>query len=44
MLATYVIETVGTQEYFFSNEEFVKRFENFYGKDPAAEIKPFLVK
>jgi len=44
MLATYVIETVGTQEYFFTNDEFVKRFENFYGKDPAAEIKPFLVK
>ena len=42
MLATYVIETVGTQEYSFSNSEFVSRFENFYGKDAALEIKPFL--
>jgi adenosine kinase len=44
MLATYVIETVGTQEYSFTNSEFIERFASFYGQDNANEIKPHLVK
>ena len=44
MLATYVIETVGTQEYSFTNVEFVDRFSSFYGSAAAAEIKKHLVK
>lgn len=38
MLATYVIETVGTQEYEFTAEEFERRFAEAYGDDAAAEI------
>ncbi len=44
MLATYVIETVGTQEYSFTNDEFVKRFSDFYGQDAGTEVKKFLIK
>jgi adenosine kinase len=44
MLATYVIETVGTQEYSFTNTEFVQRFSSFYGADAASEIEKHLVK
>jgi adenosine kinase len=44
MLATYVIETVGTQEYSFTNVEFVNRFSSFYGNEAATEIKKHLVK
>jgi len=39
MLATYVIETVGTQEYELRGEEFVRRFETAYGADAAHEVK-----
>jgi adenosine kinase len=38
MIATYVIETLGTQEYRFTNEEFVARFKEAYGESAAAEI------
>ena len=38
MLATYVIETVGTQEYRFTKEEFLARFTEAYGSAAAAEI------
>jgi adenosine kinase len=38
MIATYVIETTGTQEYRFTSEEFVARFKEAYGPDAAAEI------
>jgi adenosine kinase len=44
MLATYVIETVGTQEYTFTNKEFVQRFSSFYGASAASEIENHLVK
>jgi adenosine kinase len=44
MLATYVIETVGTQEYTFTNKEFVQRFSSFYGASSASEIEKHLVK
>ena len=38
MLATYAIESVGTQEYDLRPAEFVKRFGAAYGDDAAAEI------
>ena len=38
MIATYVIETTGTQEYRFTNEEFVSRFAEAYGAEAASEI------
>ena len=42
MVATYVIETMGTQEYRFTNEEFVARFANAYGKAAADEVAAHL--
>ena len=38
MLATYVVETVGTQEYEVSNGEFMTRFDEAYGPAAAGEI------
>jgi adenosine kinase len=38
MIATYVIETTGTQEYRFTNTEFVERFAQAYGVVAANEI------
>ena len=38
LIATYVIETTGTQEYRFSAPEFVERFEESYGEPAALEI------
>lgn len=38
MIATYVIETTGTQEYRFTAEEFVSRFSEAYGENAASEI------
>ena len=38
MIATYVIETTGTQEYRFTSEEFVARFSQAFGAAAAAEI------
>ncbi|MCW2786317.1 MAG: adoK [Marmoricola sp.] len=37
-LAAYVVETVGTQEYTFTREEFVARLGASYGDDAAAEV------
>lgn len=37
-LASYVLETVGTQEYTFDNDHFLDRFRTAYGADPAAEV------
>ena len=42
LIATYVIETMGTQEYRFTSAEFLARFERAYGADAAAEIAPHL--
>ncbi|MEU9126737.1 carbohydrate kinase family protein [Kitasatospora sp. NPDC048540] len=39
MLATLVIETVGTQEYQLRRGSFLKRFEAAYGAEAAAEIR-----
>ena len=40
MLATYVIETVGTQEYQLGQEHFLSRLADAYGADSADEISP----
>jgi len=42
MIATYVIETMGTQEYRFTKTEFVSRFEEAYGASAAAEVAAHL--
>ena len=42
MIATYVIETTGTQEYRFNKEEFVTRFREAYGDDAASELAAVL--
>ena len=44
LIATYVIETMGTQEYRFTGEEFVARFEEAYGPEAAAEISAHISK
>jgi adenosine kinase len=41
-LAAYVVETVGTQEYSFTPEQFRARVEDSYGSDAAAEIGSYL--
>jgi adenosine kinase len=38
LLATYVIETVGTQEYDLAQRHFLTRFADTYGDDAAAEV------
>jgi adenosine kinase len=42
MLATLVIETVGTQEYELGRMHFVERFGKTYGSEAAAEVEPHL--
>jgi adenosine kinase len=42
MIATYVIETMGTQEYRFTSEEFLSRFAQAYGDEAAKEIEEHL--
>jgi adenosine kinase len=41
-IAAYVVETVGTQEYTFTREEFVARLGASYGADAAAEVGKYL--
>lgn len=38
MIATFCLETKGTQEYLFDREQFMERFELAYGADAAREI------
>jgi adenosine kinase len=42
LLATLVLETVGTQEYELRSDIFVKRLAESYGDDCAAEVRPYL--
>ena len=42
VLAAYVVETVGTQEYSFTPAQFLARVEESYGADAASDIQPFL--
>jgi adenosine kinase len=39
VLAAYVVEQVGTQEYSFTHEEFVARLAEAYGEDAAADVR-----
>ena len=41
-LAAYVVETVGTQEYTFTRDEFVARLGGTYGSDAATEVAKYL--
>lgn len=43
MLATYVIETKGTQEYRFTREEFLSRFREAFGDAAADDVSEHLV-
>jgi adenosine kinase len=42
MLATLVIETVGTQEYELRRGHFLDRFAVAYGEEAAAEVRTHL--
>jgi adenosine kinase len=42
VLAAYVVETIGTQEYDFTPSEFVKRVEESYGIEAATDLSPHL--
>jgi len=42
VLAAYVVEQVGTQEYSFTHEEFILRLVEAYGEDAAADVRPHL--
>ena len=42
LLATLVLETVGPQEYQVRREDFLKRLDESYGPDAAAEVRPHL--
>lgn len=44
VLAAYVVETVGTQEYSFTPSEFLARLEESYGSAAADEVAPHLKK
>lgn len=43
MLATYVIETKGTQEYRFTRDEFLERFERAFGAGATADVSEHLM-
>ena len=43
VIASYVVETVGTQEYSFTNEEFIARLRGAYGDEAADEVRKHLV-
>jgi adenosine kinase len=42
LLASYVIETVGTQEYELAQQHFLQRLGRTYGDDAAAEVEGFI--
>jgi adenosine kinase len=42
LLATLVLETIGTQEYSVLGDEFIKRLADSYGDDAADEVRPHL--
>lgn len=42
MLAAYVVETIGTQEYDFVASVFLDRLTEAYGDDVAADVRPHL--
>jgi adenosine kinase len=42
VLAAYVVETVGTQEYTFTRDQFLARLEESYGPEAAKAVEPHL--
>jgi adenosine kinase len=42
VLAAYVVETVGPQDYTFTAQQFLDRLDHSYGGDAAEAIRPFL--
>lgn len=42
MVATYVIETIGTQEYQLAQQRFLDRLERAYGAEAASDVAPHL--
>ncbi|NCG02075.1 MAG: carbohydrate kinase family protein, partial [Actinomycetales bacterium] len=42
LLASYVIETVGTQEYELAQQHFLQSPGRTYGDDAAAEVEGFI--
>ena len=42
VLAAYVVETVGTQEYTFTADDFARRLEESYGAEAASSVRPHL--
>ena len=42
VLAAYVVETVGTQEYSFTADQFLGRVEESYGAEAASDVAPHL--
>ncbi|MEI5673671.1 MULTISPECIES: carbohydrate kinase family protein [unclassified Nocardioides] len=42
VLAAYVVETVGTQEYTFTRDQFLARLEESYGAESAKDVEPHL--
>ena len=42
VLAAYVVETVGTQEYDFTHEDFIARVRTSYGDDAATDVAKHL--
>lgn len=42
LLATHVVETVGTQEYSYASDRFAERLASAYGDEAAAEVRPHL--
>jgi adenosine kinase len=44
VLAAYVVETVGPQDYTFTAEQFLARLDHSYGGDAAASVEPFLTR
>ncbi len=42
VLAAYVVEQVGTQEYSFTRDQFVARLATAYGEDAALDVEPHL--
>ncbi|GAC1385047.1 MAG: carbohydrate kinase family protein [Marmoricola sp.] len=43
VIASYVVETIGTQEYEFTNAEFIARMRGAYGDEAADEVQKYLV-
>lgn len=42
LLATYVLETIGTQEYVLDKRAFLDRLAQAYGDDSAADVEPHI--